>query len=104
MNSQDKTLALLAKVAEDNGAELVVDHEWANRGSARVQPVGRFETIVLVKFDFQSDYASFDVTPADVMPERDVDHAYDRGHLYANTAAKYQLLIDSVAAFLADRP
>lgn len=71
--TQQKFFASLeAKIPK--GYELAVDHSFANTGSLRIVPEGRFSPIVVgLRFQFQDDYASFERlenSPA-INPQRD---------------------------------
>jgi hypothetical protein len=49
------------------GYELNVDHSYANRGRLRIYRSGTFDSVIELRFNFHTDYASFAV-PTDFRP------------------------------------
>lgn len=57
---QNKILTQLRQSAECRGLEFNVQEEFANCGQAYVQ--SGWETIAIIRYDFQTAYASFTIT------------------------------------------
>lgn len=59
-SSQQKFEQAIQQLADDRDLDLIVDRGAANTGQIRFQREGSFATILLIRFNFQSGYASFD--------------------------------------------
>lgn len=59
MNTQEKFLAAMGRLAEKHDVDLVVDHAYSNTGRIAFQPHEAFKPLLTFSFDFQAGYASF---------------------------------------------
>lgn len=61
-STQSKFIALLTAAVESRGLELVQNSEWSNTGVLRVEKADAFRSLLSIRYNFQSGYATFDVT------------------------------------------
>ena len=58
-NTQDKFLAALTAIAEENDFEVINDTQWANTGTIRIESPDSFNAVVKFRYSFQGGYSSF---------------------------------------------
>lgn len=58
-NTQDKFLAALTAIAEEDEYEVINDTQWANTGRIRIERPNGFSAVVSFKYSFQDGYSSF---------------------------------------------
>lgn len=64
MTTQQKFMERMEGIAERRQVDFVVDYSYAtNMGRAMFQHKGEFKPLVSFKFDFQTEYASFEGIP-----------------------------------------
>lgn len=59
MNTQEKFLAAMGRLAEKHDVDLIVDHSYSNTGRIAFQPHEAFQSLLTFSFNFQTGYASF---------------------------------------------
>jgi hypothetical protein len=62
MDTQDKFMKTLEKELPDH-LEMVVNKSYHNDGVIFIQPVESFECVLMIRFNFQTNYCTFEISP-----------------------------------------